>query len=159
MKRLKILSAAVSISCGIGVLMAIIVTSNKNTLPRTAVIVPTQSPIGQRANLRAISASRLTIEQIADSAPENIDRTITSAISRKSPRPASRDIADLIAKNVDVENPYPEANGTVTVKSGDTLFAISRRTGINIYRLAEINSLEEPYVIRPGQILNLNGAQ
>ncbi len=159
MKRVKILSAALSVSCGIGVLMAIIVTSNKNTLPRTAVIVPTQSPIGQRANLRAISASRPTIKQLAENTPLSIDRTITSAISRKSPKPASRDITDLIAKNVDVENPYPEAKASITVQSGDTLYAISRRTGINVYRLAEINSLDEPYVIRPGQILNLAGAQ
>ena len=163
MTRLKLLSAALTVSCGIGVLMAIIVSSNKNSLPRTAVIVPTQNPLGQGPGVQLNSPTSLLLERMAKNASNEIDRnttsSITSTVAKKSAKPTSRNISELIEKNIDVASPNLQIGSSVTVKSGDTLMAISRRTGINVYRLAKINSLQEPYMIRPGQILSLADTQ
>ncbi len=51
--------------------------------------------------------------------------------------------------------PIP-ASGTYTVVRGDTLIAIARRFGITPWwHLAELNDLQEPYRIEPGQVLKL----
>jgi LysM repeat protein len=48
------------------------------------------------------------------------------------------------------------SSGTYTVVKGDTLIAIARRFGITPWRrLAELNNLQDPYVIEPGQGLRL----
>jgi len=77
---------------------------------------------------------------------------ITSSISRGKP---ISNINDIIAENSEVTNPYPGADETVVVRPKDTLAAIARRTGINVYQLAAINSIEAPFIIRPGQILRV----
>lgn len=41
------------------------------------------------------------------------------------------------------------------VRVGDTLYAISRQTGINVKQLAKINQLREPYQLFEGQTLRL----
>ncbi|MCF6321150.1 MAG: LysM peptidoglycan-binding domain-containing protein [Rhizobiaceae bacterium] len=159
MKRLQKLSAALSVSCGVGVLMAVIVTGNKSTLPRTAVVIPTENPAFVQkqtlARAPATTQSRLPQRRTAERTRDNgdgIDRIITSSISR--PKPASN-INDIISQNSGDINPYPGSKETVIVRSKDTLAAIARRTGISIYQLAAINSIEAPYIIRPGQILRL----
>ena len=162
MNRLKLASLALSISCGVGVLMAIIVTGNKTSLPRTAVVIPTENPVklnlDKRDRLTAQNQKSYKVERL----PDNIDRIITSSIARKTNRSEKRNeiiarqkIDDIIAGDKKLENPYPFEDETVRVQTGDTLFSISRRTGVNVYKLASINSIKEPYVIRPGQILRL----
>ena len=153
MKRLKILSAALSISCSIGVLMALIVNNNKNVLPRSAVVVPTQNPVPIRKISMEKATTRLAEEDNENLEPVDIDPLTTFSISPQPSAIEAREIGQIIANDVDDENPYPDK--TVTVKSGDTLFAISRRIGVNVYKLAKINSIDAPYVIRPGQILHL----
>ena len=44
-----------------------------------------------------------------------------------------------------------------TVKRGDTLYAISRLTGVSVRTLARLNGLRSPYRIYPGQKLRLQG--
>ncbi len=44
-----------------------------------------------------------------------------------------------------------------TVKRGDTLYSISRSTGVSVRTLARLNRLRPPYRIYPGQKLRLNG--
>ncbi len=44
---------------------------------------------------------------------------------------------------------------TVIVQRGDTLLAIARRHGVALSPLAAANGLAPPYVIRPGQVLNV----
>ena len=44
-----------------------------------------------------------------------------------------------------------------TVKRGDTLYSISRSTGVSVWTLARLNGLRSPYRIYPGQKLRLNG--
>ena len=45
--------------------------------------------------------------------------------------------------------------GVWTVKRGDTLYSISRQSGVSIGDLARLNGLRSPYVIVPGQKLAL----
>lgn len=44
---------------------------------------------------------------------------------------------------------------THTVQKGETLSAIARRQGTTVQQLAEINKLDDPNLIRPGQVLML----
>ncbi|MFW8564597.1 peptidoglycan DD-metalloendopeptidase family protein [Orrella sp. 11846] len=47
-----------------------------------------------------------------------------------------------------------------TVRSGDTLSSISRRTGVSVAELQRLNGISNPSMIRPGQRLRLgSGAQ
>ena len=40
-----------------------------------------------------------------------------------------------------------------TVKKGDTLFAIAKKFGVGIKKIAEYNRLKSPYVLHPGQVI------
>ncbi|WP_306017007.1 M23 family metallopeptidase [Oceanicaulis sp. MMSF_3324] len=46
---------------------------------------------------------------------------------------------------------------TVTVQSGDTLYAIAQRCGVALSEIAAENSLQQPYTLRRGQTLRLPG--
>lgn len=48
-------------------------------------------------------------------------------------------------------------SGQVTVRRGDTLYAIARRCGLSVSELARENSLREPYELAVGQTLRLPG--
>lgn len=50
-----------------------------------------------------------------------------------------------------------DSGSTYTVKRGDTLYAISRRTGTSVRDLARLNNISPPYTIEVGQKLKLNG--
>lgn len=43
----------------------------------------------------------------------------------------------------------------VKVRKGDSLSRISARTGVSVKRLAQLNQLKKPYVIKPGQTIYL----
>jgi len=47
---------------------------------------------------------------------------------------------------------------TVTVQKGDTLRKIAAAHGTNWQTLADVNGLQDPYIIHPGQMLRLPGA-
>lgn len=47
------------------------------------------------------------------------------------------------------------ALATYTVVAGDTLFAIARRYATTWQELAQLNDVEPPFVIRPGQVLRV----
>ena len=49
-------------------------------------------------------------------------------------------------------------SGTYTVKAGDTLYGIARRSGVSLNSLLSLNGLSQSSVIRPGQTLNVSGA-
>lgn len=51
------------------------------------------------------------------------------------------------------------AGGTVTVGPGETLFAISRRTGVELRDIVLANNLEPPYTLRAGQKLTIPAAR
>ncbi len=155
MKRLKLLSAGLSASCAVGVLMAVMVTGNQNTLPRTAVVIPTQNPTAERT-ARVQKPRKQQI--VANESGDGIDQLITSSISKKSDKKravSKRGINNIISGSSKKLNPFPGSDKTVTVKSGDTLYSIARRTGVNALKIAKLNAIAKPFVIRPGQILNL----
>lgn len=55
---------------------------------------------------------------------------------------------------LDPDAPVPLPK-THTVQKGETLSAIARRHGTTVQQLAEINKLDDPNLIRPGQVLML----
>lgn len=48
-------------------------------------------------------------------------------------------------------------DGTYRVQPGDTLSSIARETGVSVSRLASLNNISNPSLIRVGQRLRLNG--
>ncbi|MCU7960075.1 MAG: peptidoglycan DD-metalloendopeptidase family protein [gamma proteobacterium symbiont of Bathyaustriella thionipta] len=50
-----------------------------------------------------------------------------------------------------------DQNGCIRVKNGDTLYAISRRSGKSVKNLARWNYLHYPYTIYPGKKLRVTG--
>lgn len=51
------------------------------------------------------------------------------------------------------------ATGSITVRKGDTVYAISRRTGVDPRAIISANNLRPPYVLHPGDTLVLTGGQ
>ncbi|MFV2093256.1 MAG: LysM peptidoglycan-binding domain-containing protein, partial [Hyphomicrobiales bacterium] len=49
------------------------------------------------------------------------------------------------------------AGRSVTVRSGDTMYSLSRQSGVSVEELASANNLRFPYAINIGQRLNLPG--
>ena len=47
-------------------------------------------------------------------------------------------------------------SATYRVAGGDSLWSISRKTGVGVSTLAALNHLQQPYVIHPGQVLMLS---
>jgi len=45
-------------------------------------------------------------------------------------------------------------DGWIRAEKGDTLYAISRSTGVTVDELVRLNDLQEPYTILPGQIIH-----
>ncbi|SNY53244.1 lipoprotein NlpD [Arsukibacterium tuosuense] len=62
------------------------------------------------------------------------------------------------------ENPYRERNrGSLAatkyvVQRGDTLYSIAFRAGLDVRTLASRNNINSPYIIYPGQVLQLSAA-
>jgi murein DD-endopeptidase MepM/ murein hydrolase activator NlpD len=49
--------------------------------------------------------------------------------------------------------------GSITIRKGDTVYAISRRTGVDPRAIISANNLRPPYVLHPGDTLILTGGQ
>ena len=47
--------------------------------------------------------------------------------------------------------------GSVTVRSGDTVYGIARRHGVAPQAVIDANGLSPPYTLWPGQVLRLPG--
>lgn len=163
MKRIQIYSTAMSVGCAIGVLMAVILTGNESTLPRTAVVVPTKNPVSLQASTRSKLPSALPFQREVTRNRDGIDRIITTSIPKSTGNHTRKNIGELISRGSKNINPFPESVPknveTITVRAGDTLFAIARRSGVNAHKLAKLNAIEAPFVIRPGQILHLGPSQ
>jgi lipoprotein NlpD len=61
-----------------------------------------------------------------------------------------------VSKSSGGAKPVPDS---VTVRKGDTLYAIAQRYNMTISQLASINGLRSPYTIKPGQTLQLSSTQ
>ena len=51
------------------------------------------------------------------------------------------------------------ATGSVTARTGDTVYAIARRNGVSVRNIIALNELSPPYLLRVGQILKLPEAR
>jgi len=67
----------------------------------------------------------------------------------REPAPITRGGASTSASGV--------CSGDVTVRRGDTLYAIARRCGVSARQIASTNGLAQPYTLTPGQRLRLPG--
>ena len=79
-----------------------------------------------------------------------------------SRRVTSRSLAPIETYPIDepVVTSYREpTDGTVIVRSGDTLLGVAREHGVDAVDLAELNTLEAPYSLRVGDELVLPGSQ
>lgn len=58
-----------------------------------------------------------------------------------------------IKKYIKKQNPannYQAAGKTITVRKGDTIYALSRRYGVTVRAIIRINNLKPPYLLHPG---------
>jgi lipoprotein NlpD len=57
-----------------------------------------------------------------------------------------------------VTSPSSAAQGTYTVRSGDTLYKIARDHGMSVSQLEQLNGISNPTQLSIGQVLRLNGS-
>jgi len=72
---------------------------------------------------------------------------------------SSRDIIsynNIKGKNNNVQQQYPEDSSVYIVKSGDTLFAIAKKSGINLKEIRDINNLNVNSTIYAGMKLKID---
>lgn len=104
---------------------------------------------------------------IKENTPLYIDQTTTGSVATDTGSEESKLVADepdpneelsvlsLIRNNSDIKPGVSSgtARVSIVIKSGDTLFNISKKHGISLDDLAELNGLAEPYTIKIGQTL------
>lgn len=116
---------------------------------------------GDRAGIRATPNSR----------PVSLTPVTQSAYQEPSYQPAAYEQPAYVAETAPVNAPaqsYQAAfaqprsqnlsDGAVTVRPGDTVYAIARRTGVSPQGIIAQNRLAPPYSLKIGQVLYVNGA-
>jgi len=98
------------------------------------------------------SPSRPSAVPAALSAREPVTEPAPSNIRISSVAPTAAETAKAAAS---APAPMP-AGGLATVMPGDTVYAVSRRTGVTVRDLIELNGLEPPFKVVPGQTLALS---
>lgn len=83
-----------------------------------------------------------------------IKTSAATAPAPKAPAPAPQKTAPAAPKPA----PAQASAQTYTVKSGDSLWAISSRTRVALDTLYALNNLSASSIIHPGQVLKLNGS-
>lgn len=82
-------------------------------------------------------------------APEEVDEVVVAAETES-------DVLNVPGYEPDeIVVPARAAAGTVVVKRGDTLYALSREHGLTVDEIAKQNNLRAPYTIRVGQVLKI----
>ncbi len=75
-----------------------------------------------------------------------------------SPEPAAPAAAAPEVPPSEAPPPAPSSPGTYTVQVGDSLSKIAAQFGTNYLVLADINGLQDPYIVNVGQVLSVPGA-
>ena len=82
-------------------------------------------------------------------APEEVDEVVVAAETES-------DVLNIPEYEPgEIIVPARAAAGTVVVKRGDTLYALSREHGLTVDEIAKQNNLRAPYTIRVGQVLKI----
>ncbi|HEX6866905.1 MAG TPA: LysM peptidoglycan-binding domain-containing M23 family metallopeptidase [Caulobacteraceae bacterium] len=129
------------------------------TKPNYPIVQPqasaAQSAPAQAAPAAAPSAGAVSSQSLppaatpAPTAAAVASQPLTPAISATPPAPVTRTVSVAAGKVVDgLGKPT-----TYVVEPGDTLYAISRKLGTTVDKLADDNNLSPPYSLRPGQTL------
>jgi murein DD-endopeptidase MepM/ murein hydrolase activator NlpD len=114
------------------------------------------------------AASRVRAAQVAPPKPlttptqtvQNTDAPANEIIASAVAAPNEIKSEPLSSAKVTSAAPTQEklvrAGGqTITVAKSETLFAISRRTGVSVKDIAAANDLREPYVMAPGRVIKV----
>ena len=85
-------------------------------------------------------------------------RSVNAPIDSRSNSKQSGSPSSATARPVKTARSY-SSNGAAyhTVKSGDTLYSISRKYGMEYWQLASINGIKPPFTVYKGQRLSLRG--
>lgn len=83
------------------------------------------------------------------------DGAAWDAYCRPSGEPAPVQVESAPAAPAPAPAPAPVSGGQCTVSPGDSLSAIAAQVGVNWQDIAALNGISAPYVIQPGQVLNL----
>lgn len=75
------------------------------------------------------------------------------ALSLGNKTPVSKPTTNTLVSN------SSGANGTYTVKAGDTLYSISRRFGMSLSQLVSANGISTSSIIQPGETLRVAGGE
>lgn len=124
-----------------------------------------------------MSVSAVSSTQSQSTSPQNDDYVVKSGDTLSGiADKAGISLSDLIAANPQISNPHvirvgqsvtiPEGGRDVVpteprsyaVKSGDTLSAIGDKFNLDWRVVAQQNNISNPNLIRPGQVLSLDGA-
>jgi len=92
----------------------------------------------------------------ATPAPSATPLAQANATSQPTPIPAPSQTPGSSAQLTTPTATLPPGTGTTyTVQSGDRLFSIGRKFGVNPYSIAQLNNIAPPYVIHPGDVLKI----
>lgn len=111
-------------------------------IPLDKVPAPTHRPDNQFAVLPAVPQPKT----------KTVDRMATGAVASQSKMDATESQSASIAT---VDQPLATSEGRYKVVSGDSLHAISRKTGASVGQIRAANGLTEQSVIKVGQLLNV----
>ena len=91
--------------------------------------------------------------------PYNFDATRdTKHVSDVAYAPQTATQSDRVSKNPVRYSSQEQRRGVpkwVKANKGDTLYSLSKRSGVSVKRLAQLNQLNKPYTIKPGQTIFL----
>lgn len=107
------------------------------------------------SSLLAQREDDLTLDQIlTGSVKAGREKDDVFAAQQSGPAEEST-VLSIIRENSDVSPSVSSGTDrvSVTVRAGDTLYAIATRHGLQVAELAGLNGLSEPYVIKAGQTL------
>ena len=85
-------------------------------------------------------------------------RSVNAPIDSRSNSKPSSSSSSVTSSTVKTSRSYSGNGATYhTVRSGDTLYSISRKYGMEYWQLASINGIKPPFTVYKGQRLSLRG--
>lgn len=88
-------------------------------------------------------------------APETSYQSSSANGEKNTPSPIPTPRTKPRAPNVQVASSSSTSSSNITVRGGDTVYAISRRHNVPVRSIITANNLRAPYLLRPGQSLKI----